>query len=65
MKRKPEMFKYLDEMSKIRVKCKCGCSNTIPVYLDTKPCSYCGKKLHNNTKLYFKYKVRKVMNNDN
>ena len=44
----------------IRVKCNyCGHSNTIPVFDDYKNCRWCGKKIKNNTKAYFKYQIRK------
>lgn len=52
-------FKFYDQ---IKVKCKyCNHSVTFPVFLDTKLCDYCGKKLKNNTRAYFKYKMRKVL----
>ena len=54
--------KILEMYSSIKVKCKCGHSQVIPVFMDVANCSFCGKKIHNNTKLYFKYKMRKELN---
>ena len=46
----------------IRVVCKyCGHTNTIPVFLDNKNCTYCGRNIKNQGLAYFKYKMRKEM----
>lgn len=53
------MFKSYEE---IRVKCdRCGHTNSIPVQIDEKFCWYCKKKLNNNTKAHFKYKLREEL----
>ena len=58
-KKDDKMFETYNE---IKVKCKhCGHTNKIPVYVDTQNCWFCHIKLQNNTKSYFKYKMRKLM----
>lgn len=55
--------KRIESYTNIKVKCpRCGHPQVMPVFLDTNNCSYCGKKIYNNTKLYFKYKLRKELN---
>lgn len=54
----------LSELEKLKVKCTCGHSIVMPVYKDTHICEYCGKKVRNNTKLYFMYKMRKELKKD-
>ena len=45
----------IETYTNIKVKCdRCGHTQVIPVYLDESNCSFCGKKLRNNTRLYFK-----------
>lgn len=57
-----EDTKIMHEYNKIKVKCKyCGHINTIPVFLDNKPCGNCKKILNNNTKAWFKYKMRNIL----
>ena len=57
-----EDTKIMQEYNKIKVKCKCcGHTNTIPVFMDTKICSFCKNKINNNTKTYFKYKLIKEL----
>lgn len=54
-----KMFKALSE---IKVKCKyCGHINTIPVFLDKKPCGHCKKIINNNSKAYFRYNLIKEL----
>lgn len=62
MKTNNDDTKILEMYTKLKVKCSCGHSQIIPVFIDTANCSYCGKKLYNNTELYFKYKLRKELN---
>lgn len=50
---------------KLKVKCKCGHTQVIPVFKDYCYCSHCRNKLKNNTKLYFLYKLRKELENEN
>ena len=60
-------MKHLDDVSKImseynstiKVKCKCGHSIIIPVWVNYRVCSYCGKRIRNNTKAWFKYQFKK------
>ena len=54
--------KALSELENLKVKCVCGHKMIMPVYLDSTICTYCGKKVKNNTKLYFLYKLRKEIN---
>lgn len=56
------MKKLEEDYSKIKVKCKCGHILTIPVYIDKLICNWCGRLVHNNSKSYFKYKIRKEVN---
>lgn len=51
-----------DNLEEIRVVCPCGHTKRIPVYVDYVICNHCGKKLHNNSKAYFKYRLRKELN---
>lgn len=51
--------KALTELEQLKVKCVCGHTQVMPVYLDKKICSFCGRKVINNSKLYFLYKLRK------
>lgn len=53
--------KALSELEKLKVKCKCGHTMVMPVYVDEVICKHCGKKVQNNSKLYFMYKMRKVL----
>ena len=52
--------KALSELEKLKVKCVCGHTKIMPVYLDTTICNFCKRKIYNNTKMYFMYKVRKA-----
>ena len=68
---KRENISYADrcklesEMANLKVTCKCGHKEIMPVYVDKTRCSHCKRTLHNNTKAYFKYKMRKELKNDN
>lgn len=54
--------KETEEDVNLRVMCPyCQHKNRIPVFLDEKICYWCHKKIKNNTKLYFMYKLRKEM----
>ncbi len=60
--------RVISEEVELRVECPyCKHKNMMPVYLDTKLCYWCKNKIRNNTKLYFKYKLRKQkeMRNEN
>ena len=47
--------------NKLKVVCpNCGHKVLIPAYVDSIICSWCNHKVRNNTKEYFKYKMRKV-----
>ena len=54
--------KALSEFEKLKVQCVCGHKTIMPVYQDSTICSFCGKRIKNNTKLYFLYKLRKEIN---
>ena len=46
----------------IRVYCpNCKHKNTIPVQVDSKICHWCKKKIMNNTRSHFTYKLNKLM----
>lgn len=52
----------LKRYADIKVKCKhCGHTNTMPVFVEEKICSFCKKKIYNNSKAHFKYKLRNMM----
>ena len=51
----------IDELNDLKVTCNCGHVIIMPVFKDSVICSHCGKKVLNNTNLYFKYKLRKEM----
>ena len=53
----------LKKLKELSIKCECGHTFIMPVYQDFKICTNCGKKVQNNSLLYFKYKLRKEMNN--
>lgn len=55
--------KALSQLEELKVECSCGHKTIMPVYLDTTICSYCKKRIKNNTKLYFMYKLRKELKN--
>lgn len=55
-------IRLFEAYTAIRVKCKCGHTQSIPVYKDFDYCSHCKRKIQNNTRLYFKYKLRKELN---
>ena len=47
--------KYFNEISKLKVKCKCGHSQT--VFKDKKICDWCGELVFKDKQEEFKYKV--------
>lgn len=50
-----EESRYRDELSKIRVKCKCSHVLYFPSYgPDIKICNHCGKRVFRNDKVKFK-----------
>ena len=53
--------KALTELEQLKVKCVCGHTQIMPVYQDKTICTHCNKKIKNNTKLYFLYKMRKAL----
>lgn len=57
--------KEADYFKPLRVKCKCGHVVTLPAYVDTLICSWCGNKLENNTKAHFMYKLRMMKELEN
>ena len=62
MKKKGYDTKMLEMYAKLKVKCSCGHTQVMPVFVDVANCTHCGKKIYNNTELYFKYKLRKELN---
>ena len=61
---KREDEKILNAYTRLKVKCICGHTQVIPVFLDDKICTNCGRKLKNTTKLHFMYKMRKELRNE-
>lgn len=51
----------MKELDQLKVTCKCGHVVVMPVFKDFIVCNYCGNRVNNNTKLYFKYKLRMSM----
>lgn len=50
-----------NNLEELRVACKCGHTVRMPVQRDYIICNHCNEKIYNNTKAYFKYKLRKEM----
>ena len=50
--------KEADYFKPLKVKCKCGHVVTLPAYVDEIICTWCKKKIKNNTKAHFIYKLR-------
>jgi hypothetical protein len=50
-----------DNLEQLKVKCSCGHTKVMPAFVDSVICNYCGKRLHNNTKAHFLYKLRKEL----
>jgi hypothetical protein len=48
-----------ENLDVLRVVCECGHTKRIPVFVDSVICNQCGRKLKNNSKAYFTYKLRK------
>lgn len=59
MKNKKDYKLGFNDYNDLIVICKCGCHIHMPVYRDKLECRWCGKTVHNKTKLHFKYKLRK------
>lgn len=56
----------LKRYADIKVKCKhCGHSNVMPVYVEDRICSWCKRKIQNDSKGYFMYKLRKQLEGEN
>ena len=53
--------KALSELEDLKVKCSCGHTFLMTVQQDTALCNHCGKKVQNNTKEHFKYKLLKEL----
>lgn len=54
--------KYFNDMSKIMVKCKCGCSTYIPSFKNTQTCRWCGRTVYKHKKDEFIYKLNVQLN---
>ena len=61
MRRYENPKKYDAHIDEIKVKCSCNHTIVMPVYADFLICSHCKKKVLNNTKAHFRYKMRKEM----
>lgn len=61
MRRYENPKKYDAQIDEIKVKCSCNHTIVMPVYADFLICSHCKKKVLNNTKAHFRYKMRKEM----
>lgn len=54
----PEEKKLYDELTEIRVYCKCGHSIYIPAYEEKIHCNWCGRYVYNKNELGRKAKFR-------
>ena len=54
-----ELRKLQDEYEKLKIKCKCGHSIVIPIWMDKKLCNWCNNYVYRNKKLEFKEKIMK------
>ena len=54
--------KFIEELSKYRIKCKCGHTFHITNARDFKICNFCGRKVYRNAKCEFidKLKTHKI-----
>lgn len=52
-----------EQLKHLLVRCSCGHTMMMPVQEDSTICTHCGKKVLNNTKLHFMYKLRKELKN--
>lgn len=57
-----EDSKIAKSYTDVTIKCTCGHSMAMPVFVDEKICNFCGRKVCNKSKAYFKYKMRKELN---
>ena len=54
--------KLQEVKTELTVKCKCGHSIFMPVYLKKTICSYCGNYTFRDSKEEFKYRMERMMN---
>ena len=55
-------MRAIEEDTSLRVKCPyCGRKNHMPVYVDEKLCYWCKRMIKNNSRAYFKYRLRKEL----
>ena len=52
-----------DEYDKVRIKCKCGTKNVIPVWVDKQICRGCRNYVYRDKQLEFKEKMFKELKN--
>lgn len=56
-------MKKADEINERVIHCPaCNCRIVFSVYQPSKICARCGRKVINNSKWYFKYRLRKELN---
>lgn len=56
-----EIEKFANEMSKLKVRCKCGCNNIFTAKTDSKICRGCGRRTYKTPEIEFKEKLKKEM----
>lgn len=61
---KDDDSKLFKTITSLKTRCKCGHTEFMPVYVDSKYCSYCGKKLQNKSKPHFIYKLKKLISKE-
>ena len=60
MKKKCINTKFIDELSKYKVKCKCGHTQILTNRFDRVLCSYCGNYIYRDKKTEFMYKLKDI-----
>ena len=57
-----EYQRITEEYNKLKIQCKhCGHKMVLPVWVDKRPCSWCGYYVYRNKKLEFKENMKKLM----
>lgn len=57
-----EFQRMSEEYNKVKIKCKyCGHKNVVPVWVDKKPCNWCGNNVYRNKQMEFLDNIKKLM----
>lgn len=60
--RNKEIIKYAEEISKGKIKCRCGHSVIIPPNINKVICHWCGKYVFKDKKAEFEYRIKEQFN---